>query len=110
MAPFKVIIVGGSVAGLALANIFEQYGIDYIVLEKYEGIAPQLGAGFAILPNGCHMLDQLGCYEGLVKTNEPINSMVSFDERGTQLGSRPDIGEWMEKTYVADGERCVCSC
>ncbi|KAJ5137381.1 uncharacterized protein N7443_010326 [Penicillium atrosanguineum] len=99
MAPFKVIIVGGSVAGLALANMFERYGIDYIVLEKYEGIAPQLGAGFAIMPNGGRLLDQLGCYEALAKKNEPVNSIDSFDEHGIKLGSLPDLGTWMEKTF-----------
>jgi 2-polyprenyl-6-methoxyphenol hydroxylase-like FAD-dependent oxidoreductase len=102
MAPFKVIIVGGSIAGLTLANIFERYEIDYIVLEKYEEIAPQLGAGFAILPNGGHLLDQLGCYEALAKINEPVNSMEFFDEHGARLGSLSDMETWMKDTYVDD--------
>ena len=50
--PFNVIVAGGSVSGLALANMLEQAGIDYVVLEKHEQIAPNLGASIAIAPNG----------------------------------------------------------
>lgn len=94
MAPFRVIIVGGSIAGLTLANIFEQYGIDYIVLEKHEKIAPSLGAGFAIWSNGARVLDQLGCYDALEKVNEPVNHLMAFNERGENRGLPPGLGEW----------------
>lgn len=100
MALFKVIVVGGSISGLALANMLEQYGIDYVVLEKHDVIAPQLGAGFAILPNGARVLEQLGCYEALEKNNEPVNSLENYDEHGTLLGSQPDMGDWMQQSYV----------
>ncbi|KAM0607061.1 hypothetical protein ACHAP1_003779, partial [Verticillium nonalfalfae] len=60
---FKVIIVGGSVAGLSLANMLEALGIDFILLEAHKIIAPQLGASIGLLPNGLRILDQLGCYE-----------------------------------------------
>ncbi|KAK2923070.1 FAD-binding domain [Fusarium oxysporum f. sp. vasinfectum] len=38
---FRVIIVGGSVAGLSVANMLEQFGIDYVLLEAYTQIAPK---------------------------------------------------------------------
>ncbi|KAG7054522.1 hypothetical protein JMJ77_0007002 [Colletotrichum scovillei] len=60
---FKIVIVGGSVAGLALANMLEKFDIDYVVLEAYPEIAPQVGASIGLLPNGLRILDQLGCYE-----------------------------------------------
>lgn len=100
MAPFRVIIIGGSVAGLTLANILEQYGIDFIVLEKHETIAPQLGAGFAMLPNGARILDQLGCYEALTKNNEPVNSMYAFDQDGILRGGQPEMGLWIQESLV----------
>ncbi|KAJ5594270.1 uncharacterized protein N7459_000478 [Penicillium hispanicum] len=63
MSAFKVIIVGASIAGLTLARILERYEIDYIVLEKHDAVAPQLGASIGILPQGERILDQLGMYE-----------------------------------------------
>lgn len=43
-----VLIAGGSIAGLTLANILEQLGINYLVLEKYGKIAPDMGASIGV--------------------------------------------------------------
>ncbi|KFA45737.1 hypothetical protein S40293_09453 [Stachybotrys chartarum IBT 40293] len=61
--PFKVIVAGGGVAGLTLANMFQQFGIDYILLESHNQIAPAVGASIGLMPNGLLILDQLGHYE-----------------------------------------------
>ncbi|KAF5622315.1 hydroxylase [Fusarium sp. NRRL 52700] len=63
---FRVIIVGGSVTGLSVANMLEKFDIDYVLLEAYPQIAPQVGASIGILPNGFRILDQLGCYEPIL--------------------------------------------
>ncbi|GKT58903.1 LOW QUALITY PROTEIN: FAD binding domain-containing protein [Colletotrichum tofieldiae] len=60
---FRAIIVGGSVSGLSLANMLEQLGTDYILLEAHHITAPQLGDSIGMLPNGLRTLDQPGCYE-----------------------------------------------
>ncbi|KAI8933146.1 hypothetical protein NX059_009787 [Plenodomus lindquistii] len=68
MAPPKqprILIAGGSVAGLTLANILQKIGIDFLVLEKYKNIAPDVGASIGILPSGFRILDQIGCHEAL---------------------------------------------
>ncbi|CZR66819.1 uncharacterized protein PAC_16720 [Phialocephala subalpina] len=57
--PFKVIIVGGGIAGLTLANSLERANVDYVLLEARAVIDPQVGASIGILPNGCRILDQL---------------------------------------------------
>ncbi|KAJ4993560.1 FAD binding domain protein [Stagonosporopsis vannaccii] len=80
-----VLIAGGSVAGLTLANILEQLGIDYLVLEKYGKIAPDLGASIGIFPNGFRILDQLGCYDSindLVKGADAFQTMANRNENG----------------------------
>lgn len=64
--PFKVVIVGGSVAGLSVANMLEQFDIDYVLLEAYPQVAPQVGASIGILPNGFRILDQLGCFQPIL--------------------------------------------
>ncbi|KAK7699662.1 hypothetical protein SLS64_011435 [Diaporthe eres] len=60
---FKVVIVGGSVSGLPLANMFEKFNIEYVLLEAHPEVAPQLGASMGLLPGGLRILDQLGCYD-----------------------------------------------
>lgn len=60
--PFKVIIVGGSIAGLSLASMLERLDIDFVVLEAYGEIAPQLGASITIWPHMARILDQIGCW------------------------------------------------
>lgn len=60
---FKIIIAGGSVSGLSLANMLEKFNIDYVLLEAYPQIAPQVGASIGLLSNGFRILDQFGCYE-----------------------------------------------
>ncbi|KAI0836618.1 FAD binding domain protein [Hypoxylon sp. FL0890] len=62
---FKVIIAGGSVAGLTLANMLEMFGLDYVLLESCSAIAPQVGASIGLFPNGLRILDQIGCYEAI---------------------------------------------
>jgi len=86
----KAIIVGGSVAGLTLAHIFDSTGIiDYILLEGRDNVAPPLGATIIIMPNGARILDQLGIY------NSMIESKVVVDETFV----RKSNGELISKNY-----------
>ncbi|KAL1614537.1 hypothetical protein SLS54_009711 [Diplodia seriata] len=83
---FRVAIVGGSIAGLTLALALEKSGIDFVVLEAYPEIAPQVGASIAVLPNGFRILDQLGCYEDLLKlVNCTIDNFIIRDSDGRVL-------------------------
>lgn len=47
---FTVIIAGAGVSGLTLANCLELAGIDYVLLEARDIIAPTIGAGTALGP------------------------------------------------------------
>lgn len=75
---FKVLIVGASVTGLALANMLEKAGIDYLVLEGGHEIAPQVGASIGVFPHGLRILDQLGCADSAVSLMDQLleNSMI----------------------------------
>ncbi|KAI5240624.1 FAD/NAD(P)-binding domain-containing protein [Aureobasidium subglaciale] len=82
-APMKIIIAGGGIAGLTLANALEQANIDYILLERRRELAPQVGASIGIMSNGARVgtsllklldldiahiaqiMDQLGCRDVL---------------------------------------------
>jgi 2-polyprenyl-6-methoxyphenol hydroxylase-like FAD-dependent oxidoreductase len=83
---FKVLIAGGSIAGLVLANMLEQLGIDFLVLEGYPEIAPQVGASIGFFPNGCRILDQIGCYDGVrAKLDEELMDLFYNSPEGVPL-------------------------
>ncbi|KAL3443344.1 hypothetical protein BJX65DRAFT_298416 [Aspergillus insuetus] len=71
----RVIIVGGSVAGLTLAHCLAKANINHVVLEKRAEISPQEGAFLGIWPNGGRVFDQLGVYADLEKCTVPIHKM-----------------------------------
>ncbi|KAJ5826257.1 hypothetical protein N7474_003395 [Penicillium riverlandense] len=75
MAPFKVLIVGGSVSGLSLANMLEQHEIDYELLESSSTIGPDLGYVLAMQPNCMRIIDQLGCYDAVMERAIEIESL-----------------------------------
>ena len=98
---FKVAIVGGSIAGLATALHLEKLGIDWILIERGEDIAPQLGANIAIAPNGLNILEQLGCYEEVARRSFPMMSFTARDNKGTVL-TNFKISERMRAKYGFD--------
>ncbi|KAL1644187.1 hypothetical protein SLS58_004467 [Diplodia intermedia] len=66
--------------------MLERLGIDFVVLEAYRDIAPQVGASIGLLPNGLRVLDQLGLYpamRGLIQ--EPIQLSTSRGPDGRVL-------------------------
>jgi hypothetical protein len=60
---FRVIIVGGGVSGLTLANALEKAQVEYVLLESKGEFAPVSGASIALGPPGNRIMDQLGCCE-----------------------------------------------
>ncbi|KAK8037112.1 hypothetical protein PG991_001426, partial [Apiospora marii] len=64
---FRVIVVGGGVAGLAASHILSKAGIEHVVLERRATVAPQEGASIAIYPNGSRILYQVGALEAVQK-------------------------------------------
>lgn len=72
---FKVIIVGGSIAGLTLAHCLDQANIDHVVLERRSAIAPQEGAFIGVWPNGARVFEQLGLFEDMEKQTSPFHKM-----------------------------------
>lgn len=94
--PFKVIIVGAGIAGLTLANALQKAPVDieYVILEAYGTIAPQLGAGIVLLPNGSRILDQLGVYPALARQTQEVGDSGVYDANGTLLiKERSDTGK-----------------
>nr|BDX35614.1 FAD-dependent monooxygenase StrN [Stachybotrys sp.] len=85
--PLKIVIVGGGIAGLTLANALQHApaDIEYLVLEARDSLVPHLGAGIALVPNGSRILDQLGVYADLEPGFDPIADSSVLDARGRPL-------------------------
>ncbi|KAJ0423114.1 hypothetical protein BJY00DRAFT_322222 [Aspergillus carlsbadensis] len=79
--PFKVLIAGGSIAGLGLALALERAGIDYDLFEKGQ-FAPQLGASIGFFPHCLRILDQLGVWSDIEKVITPIIYRNHYSETG----------------------------
>lgn len=82
---FMVVIGGGSITGLALANMLQLYDIDFVVLEGYSEIAPQVGASIGLLPHGNRILDQLGLYQKILELCPPLDSFHFRNHTGKVL-------------------------
>ncbi|PGH10931.1 hypothetical protein AJ79_05177 [Helicocarpus griseus UAMH5409] len=89
--PSKVIIVGGGIGGLSLANMLQKHDIDFVVLEAYPDIAPQVGASIGFLPHGLRILDQLGIYKDILKLVKPLDFFRFHDYRGKLLAKHGGV-------------------
>lgn len=98
----RVLIAGGSIAGLTLANALEQNGIDFLVLEKHQQIAPDIGASICIFSNGFKVLDQLGCYDRIKSLAADADSFGSVTMRnmyGQAVVNAPQASRRIESRY-----------
>lgn len=95
---FKVIIAGGSVAGLSLASMLEQQGIDFLLLEAYGDIAPDVGASLGLFPNGLRIMDQIGCFEAISELRiPPFQSQDIIDSKGRIIFKAYGMAEHFER-------------
>jgi FAD dependent monooxygenase len=94
--PFRVLIIGGSVSGLTLANALDKAKIDFLVLEKRPEIVFGAGAALGLLPNGLRILDQLNVYSELLIAGTPIHTTINRWKNG-QAFSKSHFTERIEK-------------
>lgn len=81
-----IIIAGGSVAGLSLANMLEKAGISYVLLEAHDDMTPQVGASIGLQAGGLRILDQIGCAEELMSLVDiPLNESYLRNPDGSVI-------------------------
>ncbi|ETS74575.1 hypothetical protein PFICI_13059 [Pestalotiopsis fici W106-1] len=85
----SVVIVGGGITGLALALMLQRQNVDYVLLEAYGSVTPNVGASIGLWPNGLRVLDQLGVYEDICAVAQPVDrSIVRDGKTGARLMTR----------------------
>ena len=86
---FRVIIVGGGVAGLAMAHALHQAKIDYRVLEKRQEIVEASGAGIGMWPQGSRILDQFRILDAMKAISTPLKLSYDLNPDGSEIFSGP---------------------
>uniref|UniRef100_A0A4E9E3Q1 FAD-binding domain-containing protein n=1 Tax=Gibberella zeae TaxID=5518 RepID=A0A4E9E3Q1_GIBZA len=95
-----VIIAGGGIAGLTLANMLEKADIDYVLLESYEKIAPQVGASIGLQSNGLRIIDQLGCADTLLAlVDNPLHNSWIRNSDGSIIKHYHDCHNLLESRH-----------
>lgn len=90
----KVMIMGGGIAGPALALFLRQAGFEPVIYEAYGayGAQSQAGGGFQISPNGMAVLAELGLADILLAESMPadwINFETSHGKRLARFENGP---------------------
>ncbi|RGP74466.1 hypothetical protein FLONG3_6025 [Fusarium longipes] len=96
----RVIIAGGGISGLALANMLEKAHIEFVLLESYDKIAPQVGASIGLQPNGLRILDQLGCADELLSLIDfPLNNAFARNSDGSILRNHKNSHKMLKEKH-----------
>ncbi|MEV6103963.1 NAD(P)/FAD-dependent oxidoreductase [Streptomyces sp. NPDC051940] len=101
-------VVGGGIAGPALAMALQKAGIEAVVHEAYEGTAEGVGGGLSIAPNGLNALALIDADEVVRAVGTPMRSIVVKSWNGKQLAEfAPPAGlpdqqlVWRSELYAA---------
>lgn len=105
--PSRVVIAGGSIAGLFLAAALQSANIDFVVLERGPVIGPQLGASVGLHPHGNSIFDQLGLFQAIQDYSTPLDHGQAFDSNGNVVESDITvISRHVERCVLSRG-RCI---
>jgi 2-polyprenyl-6-methoxyphenol hydroxylase-like FAD-dependent oxidoreductase len=81
----RALVIGGGIAGPALALFLKRGGIAPLVFEAYPR-TEDVGGGFQIAPNGLRVLAELGLAEALLRQGSPSGDMAFRNHRGRDIG------------------------
>lgn len=94
--PFKVIIAGGSVAGLTLANALEKADIEWVLLEKRD-VVPSVGQTIFVMPCTTLVFEQLGIHKLLEEIGIPMKTREHFDKNMKLFCSSDELWQLSKK-------------
>lgn len=98
---FKVLIAGGSITGLTLANALARANVDFLVFESHGQIDASIGGALTIVSNGQRILDQMGIFDDIHPYLEPAGDVYTYLKDGRLLG-RMDTPAVMQERYLSN--------
>src|SRR6516164_4108023 len=84
-SPRRALVIGGGIAGPAVALFLARAGIEPVVLEAYPP-SEDVGGGLQIAPNGLRVLAELGLAEALLAQGHPCADMAFRNHHGRLIG------------------------
>ena len=94
--PFRVIIVGAGVSGLAMSHALLHAGVDHVVLEKGV-VAPDWGASISMWGNGSRILSQLGVLDALEAQALPLKILHTRGPTGKAFSEEAFFDMMLER-------------
>ncbi|OLZ74614.1 monooxygenase [Streptomyces sp. IMTB 2501] len=91
----RVLVIGGGIAGTAVALGLRKAGFDVAVYEAHPDTAEDMGAFLTLASNGMRALAQLGATDAVTAVGFPLTSLRLLDHEGTELTHAP-LGEVAE--------------
>ncbi|KAH6615392.1 FAD binding domain-containing protein [Boeremia exigua] len=89
--PFKVIVVGGGPVGLTAAHALHLANIDFVVLERNDDVAVDVGASLVLGAQSMRFMQQLGLLDKLLSIGEKLLYNKSFTQEGTKFTDSTSI-------------------
>lgn len=83
--PRRALVIGGGIAGPAVALFLARSNVEPVVFEAYPR-RDEVGGGFQIAPNGMRVMAALGLADRLLAAGTRSADMVFRNHRGRQIG------------------------
>ena len=80
----KILIIGGGMSGLTLANLLEQQGMQFDIIERMEDWT-HAGYSLGLWPLGSRILKGLGLFEEFRKITTPLEEYYVFNKKGKKI-------------------------
>jgi len=87
----RAIIIGGGIAGPAIAVFLARAGIEPVIVEAHS-LHDNVGGGFQIAPNGMRVLTELGVADELERAGQPSRDFRFKNHHGKVIGFAPTGG------------------
>ncbi|KAI5865246.1 FAD/NAD(P)-binding domain-containing protein [Durotheca rogersii] len=97
--PFRAVIVGGGLVALTTAHIFTSAGIDFVILERHDNLAPQIGSLLNVWPPTFRVFDQLGLTDAVLRVATSVNRVVSLSADDGIAYSVLEANEIIQKNH-----------
>jgi len=91
----RILIVGGGIAGLAMARAGRRRGLGCEVVER-AATRPTAGAGIYVPGNGMAALGELGLADAVAESGAVVARRRLFDDRGRSLIDFDEAGLWRD--------------